>query len=179
MVFDFSDVGQWFSTRGNVTPSLLTSEQLATSEDIFGYRNCGEWKVVPGIQQVKATPPAVHRTPFQQRMSVECQSRSCARLFATPRTVAHKAPLSMGFSRQECWSGLPFPSPGDLPNPRDRSWVSCIVGRFFTLWATREDNRGRGCSPKCHILKLWWKNKKKVLVGLQRGERGSEDAFFK
>ena len=38
-------------------------------------------------------------------------------LFATPWTVAHQAPLSMEFSRQEYWSGLPFPSPGDLPNP--------------------------------------------------------------
>ena len=38
-------------------------------------------------------------------------------LFAAPWTVAHQAPLSMGFSRQEYWSGLPFPSPGDLPNP--------------------------------------------------------------
>ena len=38
-------------------------------------------------------------------------------LFATPWTVAYQAPLSMGFSRQECWSGLQFPSPGDLPNP--------------------------------------------------------------
>ena len=35
----------------------------------------------------------------------------------TPWTVAHQAPLSMGFSRQEYWSGLPFPSPGDLPSP--------------------------------------------------------------
>ena len=42
---------------------------------------------------------------------------SCVRLFATPWTVAYQAPLSMGLSRQECWSGLPFPSPGDLPNP--------------------------------------------------------------
>ena len=42
---------------------------------------------------------------------------SCVRLFATPWTVAHQAPPSMGFSRQEYWSGLPFPSPGDLPNP--------------------------------------------------------------
>ena len=42
---------------------------------------------------------------------------SLVRLFATPWTVAHQAPLSMGFSRQEYWSGLPFPSPGDLPNP--------------------------------------------------------------
>ena len=42
---------------------------------------------------------------------------SCVQLFATPWLVAHQAPLSMGFSRQEYWSGLPFPSPGDLPNP--------------------------------------------------------------
>jgi len=37
--------------------------------------------------------------------------------FATPWTVAHQAPLSMGYSRQEDWSGLPFPPPRDLPNP--------------------------------------------------------------
>ena len=42
---------------------------------------------------------------------------SCVRLFATPWTVARQALLSMGFSRQEYWSGLPFPSPGDLPDP--------------------------------------------------------------
>ena len=39
-------------------------------------------------------------------------------LFAIPWTVAHQDPQSMGFSRQEYWSGLPFPSPGDLPDPR-------------------------------------------------------------
>ena len=42
---------------------------------------------------------------------------SRVRLFVTPWTVAYQAPLSMGFSRQECWRGLPFPSPGDLPDP--------------------------------------------------------------
>ena len=42
---------------------------------------------------------------------------SHVQLFATPWTVARQAPLSMGFSRQEYWSGLPFPSPGDLPDP--------------------------------------------------------------
>ena len=42
---------------------------------------------------------------------------SCIWLLATLWTVAHQAPLSMGFSRQEYWSGLPFPSPGDLPDP--------------------------------------------------------------
>ena len=45
------------------------------------------------------------------------KSLSCVRLFATPWTVAYQAPPSMGFSRQEYWNGLPFPSPGDLPNP--------------------------------------------------------------
>jgi len=42
---------------------------------------------------------------------------SHVRLFATPCTVTHQTPLSMGFSRQEYWSGLPFPPPGGLPNP--------------------------------------------------------------
>ena len=41
---------------------------------------------------------------------------SCVQLFATPWTIAHQASQSMGFSRQEYWSGLPFPSPGDLPH---------------------------------------------------------------
>ena len=45
------------------------------------------------------------------------KSLSRVQLFATPWTVAHQAPLSMGFSRQEYWSGLPFSSPGDHPNP--------------------------------------------------------------
>ena len=45
------------------------------------------------------------------------KSLSCVRLCETPWTVVHQAPLSMGFSRQEYWSGLPFPSPGDHPDP--------------------------------------------------------------
>ena len=65
---------------------------------------------------------------------------SCVRLFATPWTVAlaYQAPPSMGFSRQEYWSGLPFPSPGESFWPRDQTWVSRIAGRHFNLWATRE-----------------------------------------
>ena len=46
-----------------------------------------------------------------------CSVASVVSSSATPWTVAHQAPLSMGFSRQEYWSGLPYPSPGDLPNP--------------------------------------------------------------
>ena len=48
---------------------------------------------------------------------VKVKSLSRVQLFATPWTVAYQDPPSMGFSRQEYWSGLPFPSPGDLPDP--------------------------------------------------------------
>ena len=58
--------------------------------------------------------------------------------FSTPRTVAHQAPLSVGFARWEYWSGLPFPSPGDLPGPRDWTGISCIGRRILYHWATRE-----------------------------------------
>ena len=51
------------------------------------------------------------------------------RIFVTPWTVAHQAPLSMEFSRQEYWSGLSFPSPGDLPDP---GIEPALAGRFFT-----------------------------------------------
>ena len=60
------------------------------------------------------------------------KSLSRVRLFVTPQTVAHQAPLSMGFSRQEHWSGLPLPSPGDLPDPGIKPGSSCIAARRFT-----------------------------------------------
>ena len=52
---------------------------------------------------------------MEARKKVKLLSR--VQLFATPWTVAYQAPLSIEFSRQEYWSGLPFPSPGDLPDP--------------------------------------------------------------
>ena len=55
----------------------------------------------------------------------------------TPWTVGHQGPLSMGFPGQEYWSGLLFPSPGDLPNPGIDQF-SHIAGSFFTIWAIRE-----------------------------------------
>ena len=61
--------------------------------------------------------------------------------FVTPRTVAYQATLSMGFSRQEQWSGLPCPPPGDLPNPwiQHASPISpALAGGFFTAGATWE-----------------------------------------
>ena len=57
-------------------------------------------------------------------------------LFATPWTVAYQASLPMGFSRQGYWTGLPFLSPGDLPDPGLKPRSPNIAGRCFTLWAT-------------------------------------------
>ena len=83
--------------------------------------------------------------------------------FVTPWTVAFQAPLSMGFPRQEYWSGLPFPSPGYLSDPgvKPVSLMSpALAGRFFTThtrWRSHNSwrwdcstNRG-GCSPLS-----WW-----------------------
>ena len=57
----------------------------------------------------------LHRSKLlEQSLSTHAQSLSHVQLFATPWTVACQAPLSMGYSRQEYWSGFPFPPPGDL-----------------------------------------------------------------
>ena len=65
-------------------------------------------------------------------LCVCAQSLSHIRLFLTPWTVARQASLFMKFSRQEYWSGLPFPTPGDLPYPGIKPQSLVSVGRFFT-----------------------------------------------
>ena len=75
----------------------------------------------PGIKpgspalQADALPSEPSEKPNDLFSSVQLLSR--VQLFATPWTGAHQAPPSVEFSRQEYWSGVPFPSPGDLPNP--------------------------------------------------------------
>ena len=60
------------------------------------------------------------------------QLLSHVQLFVTPLTVAHQAPLSMEFSRQEYWSELSFPSPGDLPDPGIEPMSLALTGGLFT-----------------------------------------------
>ena len=84
---------------------------------------------------------------------------SCVQLFATPWTVACQAPLSMGFSRQEYWSGLPFPLPGDLPD-QEIEHVShespALAGRFFTT-----ESSGKPYRPhKAKLFPVWFLKKK-------------------
>ena len=66
-------------------------------------------------------------------MKVKAKSLSRVRLFVTPWTVAYEVPPSMEFSRQEYWSGLPFPSPGDLPNPGTEPGSPALQAGNFTI----------------------------------------------
>ena len=59
-------------------------------------------------------------------------------LFVPLSTVVYQAPLSMRFSGQECWSGMPFPFPGDLPDPGIEPESPASAGRFFTTSASWE-----------------------------------------
>ena len=69
------------------------------------------------VCQIFPRPLGVGVGAEKVRKKVKVKSLSRVRLFAIPRSVVYQASLSMGFSRQEYWSGLPFPSPGNLPDP--------------------------------------------------------------
>ena len=170
-----------------------------------------QWKIIQPLKgmkcmlQYESWKYCAKWNKWDTRLHIVCvlSHFSHVGFLATPWTVAYQTSLSMGFSRQEYWSGLPFPPPGDLPNPgikpaslsspilagrffttsttweseshsvmsysvtpvgctvhgilkatilewvafpfsrgssqlRDRTQVSCIIGRFFTSWATRE-----------------------------------------
>ena len=90
-----------------------------------------------------------------------CWLLSCVQPFVTPWTVAHQAPLSMGFSQQEYWSGVPFPPLGDFPDPGIKpsspaqqvdSLPLCYLGSspngsfvFVRAWVLHLRNYARGC----------------------------------
>ena len=81
---------------------------------------------------------------------------SCMRLLATPWTVARQAPQSMGFSKQEYWSGLPFPPPGDLLHPGIQSWSPALAEGFFTT-STTWSNHSSSVQFSCSVVSdsLW------------------------
>ena len=91
----------------------------------------------------KASPPR-EDAQICVEQCMHAKSLQLVRLFVTPWTAACQAPLSMGFFRQEYWSGLPFPSPGDLPDPgiQPASLMSLVLaGGFFITRATWEVRR--------------------------------------
>ena len=131
-------------------PSLPNVNVRSTSGNIFG------WKISCRLQGTSSnlkTHPLFSRENLDLTMDLpqgsvdklahtfhptdsetrrKCLSLSPVRISVTSWTVAHQAPLSMRFSGQEYWSGLPFPPPGYLPNPGTEPWVSHTAGRRFT-----------------------------------------------
>ena len=76
---------------------------------------------------------------------------SCVQLLVTPWTVAYEAPLSMGFSRQEYWIGLPFPSPGDLPDPGMNPGLLHCGKTLYPL-----SHQGSPRATQMYMAKLWF-----------------------
>ena len=96
-------------------PGGLQSMGLQKSQTWLRYNNVALFNNY--VLSLSYTPLAGKLLPGFILYSILCEWSRSVRLFATPWTVAYQALPSMGFSRQECWSGLPFPSPGDLPDP--------------------------------------------------------------
>ena len=99
-----------------------------------------KWMVVIAVQKCKYTecPCTAH---LETAVHVHAKSLSRVQLFGTPWIAANQAPLSMGVSRQEYWSGLPFLPPGDLPNPGIKSEFlesPALAVRFFTTEPSRK-----------------------------------------
>ena len=123
--FSFSPGGQRILTDGLFYTKLFEIRCFELYPCIFTGGLGGLW-----LKQTLVPLPSILQT-----LSV---NDPCCWLSVTPWTLAHQAPVPMGFSRQGYWSGFPFPPPGDLPNQTHVSCVSCIAGGFFTIWATRE-----------------------------------------
>ena len=100
-VFPFSGLAVWLAMF-----AMMKCSQIRRAVCFVQSRGA-----ICGFQNLHCT-----EQPLIDKVKV-CQFLSGVQLFASPWTVAHQAPLSMEFSRQESWSGQPFPSPGDLPNP--------------------------------------------------------------
>ena len=85
--------------------------------------------VWPSLAYVLLDPGSPESTWSAQHLCVHvCSAASlCVQLFVTLWTVAHQSPLSMGFSRQEYWSGFPCPPPEDLPNPGIEPYFLCLL----------------------------------------------------
>ena len=148
------------SARGGAGHSSLPPHVHTVSSPASRARVCGavsprhpHGRLTPGTQKDKGLPGPLLCDCTSSRGSREraregnihsvcvCKPRTCVRLCATPRTITHLAPLSVGLSRQEYGSGSPCPPPGDPPDPGIEPTClksPALTGRFFTTSAAWE-----------------------------------------
>ena len=101
--------GKGIQKRGDICICMADSPCCTTETDTIFQSN---------YAPININLKKINRTPVSAHLAMRVLSHfSCVWLFATSQTIVHQGPLSMGFPRQEYWSGLPFPSPGDLLNP--------------------------------------------------------------
>ena len=96
-------------------------KEMSTHSSFLAWRIPGMaepgWEAIYGVAQSQTRLKRLSSSSMHPLVKVKVKLLSRVRLFATPRTVAYQAPPPMGFSRQKYWSGLPYPSPEDLPDP--------------------------------------------------------------
>ena len=114
-------------TIGESQKCWFLAQQTHNLSPQMGPESCSEIKAVP------VSP----RYSLKLLPRTKMKSLSRVWLFVTPWIVAYQAPPSLEFSRQEYWSGLPFPFPGDLPNPGIEPGSSTLQADAY-FWATRE-----------------------------------------
>ena len=126
---------------------------------------------VPGILQARTLEWVAISFSGAWKWKVKGKSLSRARPLATPWTAAHQAPPSMGFSRQEYWSGVP------LPSPRMTSRLCYNLCNGLTLLATRAEKGGQLLNAVTLYGLPWWLGWKRIC--LQWGPWGPEDPLEK
>ena len=109
-----------------IDKSLLSSWGLRTSVLEWVYVGCTTVPIIIAAAVVLNTAELIYITACSYTL------QSSFQLFGTPWAADHQAPLSTGFSRQEYWSGLPFPPPGNIPDPGIEPGSPALAGRFFT-----------------------------------------------
>ena len=137
--------------------ALLETCSKRAMSSVMGARNPWEY-----ITKAKSPFPQKHiytYFPYNFRSS---GLLNYIQLFCHPWAITHQAPLSMGFPRQEYWSGFPFPSPGDLLNPGIKLMSPALAGRFFTTQPARKPHS----ETQIHIklvqhLVIWMNTRKK------------------
>ena len=144
----FAEWGRpWFTTFANICSFSSTNRaNFQLQSDIPGGMSC----VVTGM----VFPPYRCNRHLRKGKERKVKLLSCLRLFATPWTIAYQAPLSMEFSRQEYWSGLPFPSPGDLPEPGNEPRSSAL--QADTLPSEPPGKPNRHLTSEIIVKWRWW-----------------------
>ena len=139
----------------------LNMEAEATSQEVQA--TSGSWRRQGNRSSSRSSRKEQERT--------KVKSFSRVRLFATPWTVAYQAPPAMEFSKQEYWSGLPFPSPEDLPNPEIKPGSPALQAEALLSEPTGKPEKNRAL-PTPHlssvrlILGIWTPELKDIKFNL-------------